>query len=72
MMTITKMRDELENSLTPRTYWMRDAILREAEHLVARYAVARNYENYVNVLLDSDYQLKIALENLETALQNLK
>lgn len=72
MMTITKMRDELETSLTPRTWWMRDAILREAEHLVERYVVARNYEGDVNVLLNSDYELKIALENLETALHNLK
>ena len=72
MMTLTRMRNELENYLDSKTWRMREDLLKEAKNLVARYSVIREYEDDVSILRDSDYQLKVALENLETAIHNIQ
>ena len=71
-MTLTRMRNELENYLDPKTWRMREDLLNEAKRLVSRYSAIREYGDDVIVLRDSDYELKVALENLETAIHNIQ
>lgn len=71
-MTLTRMRNELENYPYPRVSLMREDLLREAKSLVSRYSAIREYEDDVRVLRDSDYELKVALENLATVIHNIQ
>lgn len=72
MMTLTRTKNELENCLVPKTWKMRADLLNEANRLVEKYSAIRDHEDDVCVLRDEDYELKAALENLETVIHNIK
>lgn len=47
MMTKTRMKNDLENYLDPKTWRMREDLLNEAKHLVSRYSTIRDHEDDV-------------------------